>query len=57
MKMSTAKVLSISLAAGAAAVAVGSAAMNSSVKRTAKKLARKAVNSFSGIMDSVQGMM
>lgn len=57
MKMSTAKALSISLAAGAAAIAVGSAAMNSSVKRGAKKFAKKALNSFTGIVDNMQGLM
>ena len=57
MKMSTAKALSISLATGAAAVAIGSAAMNSSVRRGAKRFAKKAVNAFSGMVEGIQGMM
>ncbi len=57
MKSSTMRAISLGMAAGSAATAIGSMMMNRSVKHSAKKLAKKAINSFSGIVDNMQSMM
>ena len=57
MKSSTMKAISLGMAAGSAAAAIGSMAMQGSFKRSAKKRAKKAINSFSGIVDNMQGLM
>jgi hypothetical protein len=51
------KAISLGMAAGSAAAAIGSMAMQGSFKRSAKKMAKKAINSFSGIVDNMQGLM
>lgn len=57
MKNSTAKAIGVSLAAGTAMAIMGSTMMNSSAKKSTKKMAKKAINTFSDIVDSVQSMM
>ena len=57
MKNSTVRAISMGIAAASAAVAMGTALMGGSTKRTMKKLAKKAANSVSGMMDNIQGMM
>jgi len=57
MKNSTIRAISMGIAATSAAVALGTALMGGSTKRTAKKLAKKAMNSVAGMMDNIQGMM
>ena len=57
MKNSTVRAVSIGVAAMSAAVALGTALSGGSTKRTAKKLAKKAIDSVSGVMDSIHGMM
>ena len=57
MKSSTLRMISLGMAAGSAATAVGSMMMNRSFKSSAKKFAKKAMNSFSGIVDNMQSMM
>ena len=57
MKSSTLRMISLGMAAGSAATAVGSMMMNRSFKSSAKKIAKKAINSFSGIVDNMQSMM
>lgn len=51
------KALGISLAAGTAMALMGSTMMSSSAKKSTKKMAKKAVNTFSDIVDSMQSMM
>lgn len=57
MKNSTLRAISMGIAATSAAVALGTAMMGGSTKRTAKKLAKKAVNSVSGMIDNIQDMI
>ena len=57
MKNSTMKALGISLAAGTAMALMGSTMMNRSARKSTKKLAKKAVNTFSDIVDSMQSLM
>lgn len=57
MKNSAMKTLGLSLAAGTAVALMSSTVMNSSVKKSTKKLAKKAINTFTDIVDSMQSMM
>lgn len=57
MKNSTMKTLGISLMAGTAMALLGSSMMNPSAKKTTKKMAKKAMNTFSDVMDSIENMM
>ncbi len=53
MKNSTVRAISMGIAATSAAVAIGTALMGSSTKKTVRKLARKAMDSVSGMMDNI----
>jgi|GEM_PF-2231943 len=53
MKNSTVRAVSMGIAAASAAVALGTALMGGSTKRTAKKLAKKAIDSVSGMMNNI----
>lgn len=57
MKSSTVRAISMGIAAASAAVAIGSTVMGNSFGRSVKKMAKKTMNTVSGMMDSIQGMM